>query len=187
MRYMGGKFHLAKWICPILTRLMSETGVNDFVDLFCGACNIVGSMPATGRRLGNDSHADLIALWRAVQCSQATPRPMRCHEDSTIALNKPGARHPTRCEPFAVLDAPTGASILQGTTRMGRSLQPPRLRSNAPRLPGSNSSTSITEKSPCHGRHWSIATSPIRERRSTVDASITPLFGNGQQPSPDAA
>lgn len=78
MRYMGGKFHLAKWICPILIDLMQTRRLRNFVDLFCGACNVVGNMPADrGRRIANDRHPDLIALWQAVQTGYTPPRPAR--------------------------------------------------------------------------------------------------------------
>lgn len=73
MKYMGGKFHLAKWIVPILMKQMQLHGCLHFADLFCGAVNIVGNMPATGRRIANDRHADLIALWQAVQTGYTPP------------------------------------------------------------------------------------------------------------------
>ena len=73
MQYMGGKFHHARWICPILIELMQEHDCLHFADLFCGAVNIVANMPATGRRLANDRHPDLIALWQAVQNGYLPP------------------------------------------------------------------------------------------------------------------
>lgn len=73
MRYMGGKCQLAKWIVPILIKQMQLHGCLHFADLFCGAVNIVGNMPVTGRRIANDRHADLIALWQAVQLGYTPP------------------------------------------------------------------------------------------------------------------
>ena len=39
MRYPGGKFHFVKHIVPVLKALRKQG--QPFVDLFCGACNIV--------------------------------------------------------------------------------------------------------------------------------------------------
>lgn len=74
MRYMGGKYHTAKWICPILLQLINERKLLNFVDLFCGAVNITcGMTEVPGRRLANDRQADLIALWQAVQTGYTPP------------------------------------------------------------------------------------------------------------------
>lgn len=73
MHYMGGKFHLAKWICPIIEQVMQERGRRHFVDLFCGSCNIVANVTVPGRRIANDRHADLIAMWQATQNGWSPP------------------------------------------------------------------------------------------------------------------
>ena len=63
MRYCGGKSNIKKDLWEILNK---ETKGRVFVDLFCGACNIVEGIKAT-KRIANDNNPYLIALLKAVQ------------------------------------------------------------------------------------------------------------------------
>lgn len=97
MQYMGGKFRLAKWICPILTSIMQERGLRHFVDLFCGSCNIVGNMQhVTGNRYANDLHADLIAMWQAVQTGWRPPESVTPQMHKQLMATRGQAPDPLR-------------------------------------------------------------------------------------------
>lgn len=64
MHYMGGKFRLAKDITAVLNPI---TKGRPFVDLFCGACNIVGNINTASIRIANDNNPYLIELFKAIQ------------------------------------------------------------------------------------------------------------------------
>ncbi len=69
MRYCGGKQKIKKDLWEILNK---ETKGRVFVDLFCGACNIVEGIKAT-KRIANDNNPYLIALLKAVQDGWVPP------------------------------------------------------------------------------------------------------------------
>ena len=60
----GGKFRLAKEITAVLNPI---TKGRPFVDLFCGACNIVSNITTASRRIANDNNPYLIELFKAIQ------------------------------------------------------------------------------------------------------------------------
>lgn len=65
MHYFGGKSRLSKEICEILNKELKEN--QSFVDLFCGACNIIEKIEPNRIRIANDKHKYLIEMWKALQ------------------------------------------------------------------------------------------------------------------------
>jgi len=63
MQYMGSKNRIAKHILPIL--LSGRKPHQIYVEPFVGGANMIDKVG--GRRLGNDNHYNLIALWKALQ------------------------------------------------------------------------------------------------------------------------
>lgn len=64
MRYFGGKFKISKDLANVLNPI---TKGKPFVDLFCGACNVVEKITTASSRTANDNNPYLIALLKAVQ------------------------------------------------------------------------------------------------------------------------
>lgn len=64
MHYYGGKYKIRKDLWKILNR---EAEDRVFVDLFCGACNVVEGITTATHRIANDNNPYLIALLKAVQ------------------------------------------------------------------------------------------------------------------------
>lgn len=64
LRYFGGKFRIKKDLWRILS---AATAGKPFVDLFCGACNIVEGITTATERIANDNNPYLIAMWQALQ------------------------------------------------------------------------------------------------------------------------
>ena len=69
MRYPGSKRRLVKYILPIILENRKENQL--YVEPFVGGCNSIQHV--TGRRWGNDSHKELIAMWKAVQSGWIPP------------------------------------------------------------------------------------------------------------------
>ncbi|MGL5077038.1 MAG: DNA adenine methylase [Waterburya sp.] len=63
MRYLGGKFAVAKQICAFLDSRLEED--QPFVDLFAGSCNIVANITKTNNRYANDIQEDIMVTMRA--------------------------------------------------------------------------------------------------------------------------
>lgn len=64
MRYFGGKFKISKDLANVLNPI---TKGKPFVDLFCGACNVVEKITTASSRMANDNNPYLIALLKAIQ------------------------------------------------------------------------------------------------------------------------
>lgn len=64
MHYYGGKYKIRKDLWKILNR---EAEGRAFVDLFCGACNVVEGISTATKRIANDNNPYLITLLKAIQ------------------------------------------------------------------------------------------------------------------------
>lgn len=63
MHYFGGKVRIAK---PLSAFLQSQISSQPFVDLFCGACNVVSNISAS-KRIANDINPYLISIFQELQ------------------------------------------------------------------------------------------------------------------------
>ena len=70
MHYFGGKFKIIKDLANVLNPI---TKGKPFVDLFCGACNVVEKITTASSRTANDNNPYLIALLKAIQDGYEPP------------------------------------------------------------------------------------------------------------------
>lgn len=63
MKYLGSKARIAKHILPII--LKDRQPDQWYIEPFAGGCNTMHLV--AGKRIGNDSHDYLIAMWQALQ------------------------------------------------------------------------------------------------------------------------
>ena len=67
MRYLGGKSRISKDIATVINSVnLGGQEQRIFVSLFCGACSIESKIIAD-RKICNDLHPYLIAMWKAAQ------------------------------------------------------------------------------------------------------------------------
>lgn len=86
MHYFGGKSRISKDIAYIINNnLKSE---QPFVDLFCGACNVVSKIDSNRLRIANDKHRYLISMWKAVQDGWCPPSVISLDEYNYIKENR---------------------------------------------------------------------------------------------------
>lgn len=71
MQYMGGKQRIAKRLCEFLNNQMQPG--QPFVDLFCGAVNVVSNIDLNRVRIANDLNPYLASLWVALQTGWTPP------------------------------------------------------------------------------------------------------------------
>ena len=64
MRYFGGKFKISKDLASVLNPIAKG---KPFVDLFCGACNVVEKITTASSKMANDNNPYLVELLKAVQ------------------------------------------------------------------------------------------------------------------------
>ena len=65
MRYFGGKHRISGPLSDYLNKCLKKE--QPFVDLFCGACNVISKIDNNRLRIANDKHEYLIAMWKALQ------------------------------------------------------------------------------------------------------------------------
>lgn len=82
MRYMGGKFRIAKDLSAFFNSQLKPG--QTFIDMFCGSCNVVSKIDPNRTRIANDIHHELIALHRAVQDGVELPDSISEEEYRTI-------------------------------------------------------------------------------------------------------
>ena len=70
MRYYGGKYRIRKDLWNVLNK---EAEGRVFVDLFCGACNVVEGITTANHRIANDNNPYLISLLKAIQSGWEPP------------------------------------------------------------------------------------------------------------------
>lgn len=70
MHHFGGKFKISKDLANVLNPI---TKGKPFVDLFCGACNVVEKITTASSRMANDNNPYLIALLKAIQDGYEPP------------------------------------------------------------------------------------------------------------------
>jgi len=67
MKYMGGKYFLAKEISEIMKTLVKSEDVDGYLEPFCGALNVLMKMIEDYDCIASDYHPDLIQLWIDIQ------------------------------------------------------------------------------------------------------------------------
>ena len=92
MHYFGGKQRISKELSNFLNNNLKDG--QPFVDLFCGACNIVSKIDSNRLRIANDKHKYLIVMWKSLQQGREIPNSIseeqykyiRDHKDEDRAL-----------------------------------------------------------------------------------------------------
>lgn len=85
MRYLGGKTKIAKPIAEIINNFTG--GGITFVSLFCGSC-VIESLVKAERKILNDKHEYLIAMYKALQNGYELPENLTREEYYEIKANK---------------------------------------------------------------------------------------------------
>lgn len=70
MKYMGSKRRIVDDIIPVMFGMYDG---NTFVDMFCGGCSVIESVPSAFRRIANDKQKYLIEMWKSLTCGKEFP------------------------------------------------------------------------------------------------------------------
>ena len=66
MKYLGSKNRISKYIAPILQDAIDTNDIKTYVEPFGGGMNMIDKISCECR-IANDSHYELIEMWRALQ------------------------------------------------------------------------------------------------------------------------
>lgn len=66
MKYMGAKTRIAKEIVPIIQQVISSNNITNYIEPFCGGCNIIDKIFCTNRTAA-DINPYLIGLFKHLQ------------------------------------------------------------------------------------------------------------------------
>lgn len=84
MQYLGGKSRISKPISEIINKHSKD---KSFVSLFCGSCAIEAKVEAK-KKILNDSHEYLIAMFKAIQNDWEIPEVISKEEYERVKNNK---------------------------------------------------------------------------------------------------
>lgn len=70
MQYFGGKYRVAKDISNIINNIIDD---KDYVEPFCGACNVMSNIITSGNKYAYDKHLYLIEMWKQIQSGWIPP------------------------------------------------------------------------------------------------------------------
>lgn len=85
MQYFGGKYRIAKDIAEVINK---EINNMDYVEPFCGACNVIGKVKTSGKRYAYDINKYLIEMWQSVQEGWVPPTKISEDEYCFFKSNK---------------------------------------------------------------------------------------------------
>lgn len=87
MKYVGSKSRLSKYIVPILQDIIDKNNIKIYYEPFVGGANVIDKVKCT-RKIGNDAHPQLIAMWKAIQNGWEIPLHISEEEYNSVKNNK---------------------------------------------------------------------------------------------------
>lgn len=88
MKYVGSKNRLAKYIVPILQKLIDGYDPAAYVEPFVGGANIIDKIYCKYNKIGIDNNKYLIAMWKALQNGWVPPKTITEEEYYRVRDNK---------------------------------------------------------------------------------------------------
>jgi len=114
MKYMGSKNRISKHIVPIIQKCIEDNNVNIYYEPFVGGANMIDKIKCKNR-IGNDSHKELIALFKQLQTGWKPPETITEDEYHNVRLNKD--KHPDYYVGLVGFCATFGAKYFAGYAR----------------------------------------------------------------------
>ncbi|MGL5330692.1 MAG: DNA adenine methylase [Peptostreptococcaceae bacterium] len=89
MKYMGSKSRLAKFIVPIIQRMIDENGIGTYIEPFVGGANMIDKIKCSNK-IGYDKSKELIALLNHAKASCDYPEdiPKDLYDKVRTSFNK---------------------------------------------------------------------------------------------------
>lgn len=87
MKYVGSKNRISKQIAPIIQQCIDENSVKIYYEPFVGGANMIDKINCE-KRVGNDIHKELIALFKQLQTGWQPPNTISEDEYNRVRLNK---------------------------------------------------------------------------------------------------
>lgn len=118
MKYLGSKNRLSKELAPIIQKYIDESGYNKYLEPFVGGANMIDKIKCE-KRIGNDIHKELIAMWKQLQNGWNPPSHITEQEYSSVKDNK--EKYPDYYVGFVGYHATFGSKYFAGYARSFKS------------------------------------------------------------------
>lgn len=73
MKFLGGKFRIAKQLGSFLNSEINRLKPEKYIEPFCGSCWVTCQIQSTIPRTASDVHKDLILMWQELQSGKFNP------------------------------------------------------------------------------------------------------------------
>lgn len=87
MKYVGSKNRISKQIAPIIQKCIDDNNIKIYYEPFVGGANMIDKIKCD-KRVGNDLHKELIALFNQLQTGWKPPNTITEAEYDDVRLNK---------------------------------------------------------------------------------------------------
>ena len=87
MKYVGSKNRISKQITPLIQKCINDNEVKIYYEPFVGGANMIDKIKCD-KRVGNDLHKELIALFQKLQTGWELPLHISEEEYNNVRLNK---------------------------------------------------------------------------------------------------
>lgn len=87
MKYVGSKNRISKYIAPILQQIINQNNIQVYYEPFVGGANMIDKIQCN-RKIGNDIHPKLIAMWKAIQNGWIFPMHISEDEYNLVKTNE---------------------------------------------------------------------------------------------------
>lgn len=87
IKYVGSKNRMSKYIAPIIQKCIDDNNITIYYEPFVGGANMIDKIKCE-KRIGNDIHKELIAMWIALQNGWEFPLHISEEEYNDVKNNK---------------------------------------------------------------------------------------------------
>jgi len=87
IKYVGSKNRISKEIAPIIQKCIDDNNIKTYFEPFVGGANMIDKIKCD-KRIGNDIHKELIALFKQLQTGWKPPMHISEDEYNDVRLNR---------------------------------------------------------------------------------------------------
>lgn len=87
IKYVGSKNRISKEIAPIIQKCIDDNNIKTYFEPFVGGANMIDKIKCE-KRIGNDIHKELIALFKQLQTGWKPPQHISENEYNEVRLHK---------------------------------------------------------------------------------------------------
>jgi hypothetical protein len=114
LKYVGSKNRISKELAPIIQKYIDDNDIHTYIEPFVGGANMIDKIKCD-KKIGNDTHKELIAMWKALQDGWIPPSHISEEEYIRVRDNKD--KYPDYYVGFVGYHASFGSKYFGGYAR----------------------------------------------------------------------